>query len=104
MIYRLDRDTTPAVRMAFKLYIAGRSGKPIADVLTSHGFGSRNDKPISKSSILNWFRVPFVYAGCGMWNVECGMWNVECGMFLIGREMIQARKSVASFILETNGS
>ena len=97
MIYRLDRDTTPAVRMAFKLYIAGRSGKPIADVLTSHGFGSRNDKPISKSSILNWFRVPFVYAGCGMWNVECGM-------FLIGREMIQARKSVASFILETNGS
>ena len=70
VIYRLDRDTTPAVRMAFKLYIAGRSGKPIADVLTSHGFGSRNDKPISKSSILNWFRVPFVYAGCGMWNVS----------------------------------
>ena len=56
--------------MAFELYLAGRGGKHIADVLTSHGFRSRNDKPISKSSILNWFRVPFVYAGCRVWNVS----------------------------------
>jgi hypothetical protein len=32
VIYRLDRDTTPAVRMAFKLYIAGRSQVPSATV------------------------------------------------------------------------
>ena len=70
VIYRLDPDTAPAIKMAFELYLAGRGGKHIADVLTSHGFRSRNDKPISKSSILNWFRVPFVYAGCRVWNVS----------------------------------
>ena len=70
VIYRLDPETAPAVKMAFELYLAGRGGKHIADVLTSHGFRSRNDKPISKSSILNWFRVPFVYAGCRVWNVS----------------------------------
>ena len=70
VIYRLDPETAPAVKMAFELYLAGRGGKHIADVLTSHGSRSRNDKPISKSSILNWFRVPFVYAGCRVWNVS----------------------------------
>ncbi|MDP6597497.1 MAG: recombinase family protein [Candidatus Poribacteria bacterium] len=70
VIYRLDPDTAPAIKMAFELYSAGRGGKHIADVLTSHGFRSRNDKPISKSSILNWLRVPFVYAGCRVWNVS----------------------------------
>ena len=44
VVYRLDLDTAPEVRMVFELYPSSRGRKHISDVLTSHGFRSRNDK------------------------------------------------------------
>ena len=38
--------------------------KQIADDLTAMGYRSRRGRPMDKSSILTWFRVPFRFAGC----------------------------------------
>lgn len=68
--WEIDPDTAPAVARAFEMFLDGKGSKVIADELTRLGFRSRRGNPMNKVSLLEWFRRPFVFAGCTVWNMH----------------------------------
>lgn len=59
-----------AVKLAFEMHLKGVGAKSIAHHLTQSGFRSRRGGNMNKQSIAEWFRNPYPYAGCIVWNTR----------------------------------
>ena len=59
-----------AVKKVFEMHLDGVGVKMIAYQLTQEGYQSRRGAPMNKQSIAEWFRKPYVYAGCIVWNTR----------------------------------
>ena len=68
VIRQLDPDTSPAVKLAFERHLEGVGANTIAAELNSLGFSSQNGNRLTKSTICSWFRNPYPFAGCYVWN------------------------------------
>ena len=66
--YEIDPDRAPAIKIAFDMYLASHSIKQIVDQLGQRNYRSQKGNPIGRQAIKNWFKYPFVYAGCIVWN------------------------------------
>ena len=52
------------------MHTEGKGIKIIADALTTHGHRSRRDAPMNKATVGEWFRNPYPFAGCVVWNTR----------------------------------
>ena len=59
-----------AVKLAYEMHLRGLGAKAIAHELTEKGFRSRRGAPMNKQTVAEWFRNPYPYAGCIVWNTR----------------------------------
>ena len=70
VVWEIDPKEVDAVRIAFDMHVQGVGSKTIAETLTEKGFRSRRGAPMNKQSIAEWFRNPYPFAGCIVWNTR----------------------------------
>ncbi len=70
VIWEVDPKEFEAVRLAFEWHLQGVGIKAVADALTDKGFRSRRGAPMNKQTIGEWFRNPYPFAGCIVWNTR----------------------------------
>ena len=70
LTWEIDPKEVEAVRLAFDMHMRGVGTKLIAHELTEKGFRSRRGAPMNKQTIAEWFRNPYPYAGCIVWNTR----------------------------------
>ena len=68
--WEIDPKEAKAVEIAFQMFLSGNGCKVIADYLTQLGYRSRKDSSMNKQTIAEWFRQPYVFTGCLVWNVR----------------------------------
>ena len=70
LTWEINPDEAPAVKSAFELHLKGKGIKIVADELTKQGYRSRRGAPMNKQTIGEWFRNPYPFAGCVVWNTR----------------------------------
>ena len=70
LTWEVDQKEFEAVRLAFEWHLQGVGIKAIADALTDKGFRSRRAAPMNKATVAEWFRNPYPFAGCIVWNTR----------------------------------
>ena len=70
LTWEINPTEVDAVRIAFTMHQEGAGAKLIAHHLTQAGYRSRRSGVMNKQSIAEWFRNPYPYAGCIVWNTR----------------------------------
>ena len=70
LTWEINPKEVEAVKLAFEMQLKGVGAKSIAHHLTQAGFRSRRGGAMNKQSIAEWFRNPYSYAGCIVWNTR----------------------------------
>ena len=70
LTWELNPNEAPAVELAFEMHLGGMGIKAIADALTKRGYRSRRGAHVNKATVGEWFRNPYPFAGCVVWNTR----------------------------------
>ena len=70
LTWEIHPEGAPAIKLAFELHHEGKGIKLIADALTKLGYHSRRGAPVNKATVGEWFRNPYPFAGCIVWNTR----------------------------------
>ena len=64
----IDSEIAPILKKAFDAYLEGMGFTRIAQLVTELNLLSPSGQPYTQTAIKHWFRVPFRFAGCLVWN------------------------------------
>ena len=64
----IDPEIAPILKKAFDAYLEGMGFTRIAQLVTELNLLSPSGQPYTQTAIKHWFRVPFRFAGCLVWN------------------------------------
>ena len=70
LTWEINPDEVEAVKLAFDMHSRGVGIKRIAQELTALGFRSRRNAAMNTQTIAEWFRNPYPFAGCVVWNTR----------------------------------
>ena len=70
LTWEIRPDEASAIKLAFELHHEGKGIKLIAEALTKLGYRSRRGAPMNKATVGEWFRNPYPFAGCTVWNTH----------------------------------
>ena len=70
LTWEIHPEEAHAIKLAFELHHEGKGIKLIADALTKLGYHTRRGAPVNKATVGKWFRNPYPFAGCIVWNTR----------------------------------